>query len=56
MKKLKLKSWGKDTLGIMLFYSIIVFGVLALNTRFGYLNNKKSVDSIGYRKSTQMPR
>ena len=56
MKKLKLKSWVKNTLGIMLFYSVIVFGVIALNTRFEYLNQQKSTDSISYHESVQIPR
>ena len=55
MKKLRLKSWVKDTLGIMLFYSVIVFGVIALNTRFEYLN-KKNTDSISYHESVQSDR
>lgn len=56
MKKLRLKSWVKNILAIMLFYLVIVFGVITLNARFEYLNNKKSADSISYRESTQIPR
>lgn len=43
-------------LSIALFFSIIVFGIIALNARFEYLNKQKSADSISYHESTQLAR
>ena len=42
MKKNKLKQGVKDVLGILLFYLILVLGIIALNARFEYLNQQKS--------------
>lgn len=56
MKKLRLKSWVKDALAIMLFYSIIVFGIIALNARFKYLNQQKSTAEYSYQPAVQMSR
>lgn len=38
-KHLKLRSEVKELLGVLLFYSIIVLGVIVLNARMEYLNN-----------------
>ena len=37
MKKLRLKQWVKDAIAIILFYLIIVAGVIGLNARFNQL-------------------
>lgn len=34
----------KDILGIILFYAIIVLGVVLLNARLGEMQNKSAVD------------
>ena len=39
MKKYKLKEWVKNLLGILLFYSIIVGGVIAVNYRVGQIKS-----------------
>lgn len=44
MKKLRLKESVKDILGIILFYSVLVIGVILLNARMGELNQQKSAD------------
>lgn len=36
-KKLRLRQWVKDALAIILFYALIVAGVIGLNARFGQL-------------------
>ncbi len=36
----------KDSFGLILFYAVLIFGVVALNLRFRYLNQQKSTDSI----------
>lgn len=40
-------------LSLTMFFSIIVFGVIALNARFEYLNKQKSADLISYHESAQ---
>lgn len=35
MKKLRLRQEVKDILGIMLFYAIIIIGVVLVNARLG---------------------
>ena len=30
--------------GLILFYSVIIFGILLLNLRFEYLNNIKAIE------------
>mgnify|MGYP007070198400 CR=1 FL=1 len=50
MKKLKLKQSVKNILGVILFYAIIVGGVIALNARFEQLEQQKSTD-ISYQAS-----
>lgn len=56
MKKTRLKSCVKNTLIVLSLYSVIVVGVISLNARFEYLNNKKSTDSTSYYESVQTPR
>lgn len=56
MKKLRLKSWVKDCLGFILFYSVIVIGIIALNARFEYLNQQKSTAEYSYEPAVQMSR
>ena len=41
-KHLKLRSEVKELLGVLLFYSVIVLGVIVLNARMEYLNNIQS--------------
>ena len=40
------KEYLVNLAGILLFYSIIVFGVIALNARVGNLNNTSSGISL----------
>jgi len=35
MKKLKLRQWVIDTLGVILLYVIVIVGVILLNWRLG---------------------
>ena len=37
MKKLKLRKEVKDTLIVILFYGLIVFGVISINNRYEQL-------------------
>lgn len=37
-RKLRLREPVKDLLGVLLFYTVIVLGVIVLNARFEYLN------------------
>ncbi len=37
-----LKNYG----GLILFYAVIIFGVLLLNYRFNYLNNINNLENI----------
>ena len=37
-RKLRLKQEVRDLLGVLLFYAVLVGGVIILNARFEYLN------------------
>lgn len=43
-KKLRLRPWVKNALGIIAFYSILIIGIILLNARMGELNQQKSAD------------
>lgn len=38
----KMKKFVENNCGVILFYGIIILGVLALNFRFSYLNNNSN--------------
>ena len=38
----KMKKFMEQNLGVIVFYSIIILGVLVLNFRFSYLNNNSN--------------
>lgn len=42
-QKLRLKEEVKDFLGVLVFYLVIVVGVIVLNARCEYLNEQKRV-------------
>ena len=44
MKKLRLRQWVKDALGVIALYSILIIGVILLDARMGELNQQKSAD------------
>lgn len=44
MKKLRLKESVKNVIGIVVFYVIIVVGVIAIDCRLGNLEQTKSAD------------
>lgn len=46
MKRLKLKSWVKNLLLLILFYCVIGAGIFALNWRCGVLNNVQEVSEV----------
>lgn len=46
MKKLRLKSWVKNTLIVISLYSILVAGTLAIGSRNEYLEQQKSANKI----------
>ena len=43
-KKLRLRQWVKNALGIIAFYSILIIGVILVDARMGELNQQKSAD------------
>ena len=46
-KKLRLRQGVKEVLGVALFYSLIVVGVIALNARMEQINGQtKSADVV----------
>ena len=48
MKQLKLKQGVKDVLGIIIFYLIIILGVILVSARLENLQ-QKTIDQNGYR-------
>ena len=43
MKKVRLTEDGKNLMGALFFYLILIMAVIVLNARCEYLNNQKSV-------------
>jgi hypothetical protein len=45
MKKINKKEEKENLIGALVFYAVIIIGVLVLNARCAYLNEQKSVEA-----------
>ncbi|WP_298061757.1 hypothetical protein [uncultured Rikenella sp.] len=46
MKKLRLKSWVKNLLIMVLFYSTIILGVLSISWRANQIDNINNIQEV----------